>query len=344
MYYVASVASGGLDEDEASVKEEIKASIYKAAGDNSEIKISLPKITVPNTEPKSAPKIDKAGVNLSMFASSFSSSKFKGIQDDDEKEVALLKNNVVAYEAGGTKEKERENSGFGLGSKLMDGLGTKMSGQVQNTPEQGLNSQQENKSQAMVETISRGTTKLVGKAFNTYLIVEIDDDIFFIDQHAAHERILYEKFKRQVDAGAVAIQPLLLPFVLNLSSNEAEILEINLETMREIGFEIDEFGNSSFKVSAIPSILSDINFDEFFFGFLSETKQQFSKSDLIKEKLMQHSCKSAIKGGNDITISEIDKLFENMSAEKIPLFCPHGRPIAVRVKKTEVEKWFKRIV
>ena len=344
MDYVASVALGGLDEDEASVKEEIKASIYKAAGDNSEIKISLPKITVPNTEPKSAPKIDKAGVNLSMFASSFSSSKFKGIQDDDEKEVALLKNNVVAYEAGGTKEKERENSGFGLGSKLMDGLGTKMSGQVQNTPEQGLNSQQENKSQAMVETISRGTTKLVGKAFNTYLIVEIDDDIFFIDQHAAHERILYEKFKRQVDAGAVAIQPLLLPFVLNLSSNEAEILEINLETMREIGFEIDEFGNSSFKVSAIPSILSDINFDEFFFGFLSETKQQFSKSDLIKEKLMQHSCKSAIKGGNDITISEIDKLFENMSAEKIPLFCPHGRPIAVRVKKTEVEKWFKRIV
>ncbi|MBQ9790873.1 MAG: DNA mismatch repair endonuclease MutL [Clostridia bacterium] len=344
MDYVASVARGGLDEDEASVKEEIKASIYKAAGDNSEIKISLPKITVPNTEPKSAPKIDKAGVNLSMFASSFSSSKFKGIQDDDEKEVALLKNNVVAYEAGGTKEKERENSGFGLGSKLMDGLGTKMSGQVQNTPEQGLNSQQENKSQAMVETISRGTTKLVGKAFNTYLIVEIDDDIFFIDQHAAHERILYEKFKRQVDAGAVAIQPLLLPFVLNLSSNEAEILEINLETMREIGFEIDEFGNSSFKVSAIPSILSDINFDEFFFGFLSETKQQFSKSDLIKEKLMQHSCKSAIKGGNDITISEIDKLFENMSAEKIPLFCPHGRPIAVRVKKTEVEKWFKRIV
>ena len=136
----------------------------------------------------------------------------------------------------------------------------------------------------------------------------------------------------------------MIPYVLKLSSVEAEILESNLETMREIGFEIDEFGGSSFKVSAIPSILSDINFDEFFSGFLIETKQAITRSDLIREKLMQHSCKSAIKGGNDLTVSEIDKLFENMSAEKIPLFCPHGRPIAVRVKKTEVEKWFKRIV
>ena len=88
-----------------------------------------------------------------------------------------------------------------------------------------------------------------------------------------------------------------------------------------------------------------MNFDVFFNDFLSESKNIAKKSsDLISEALIQHSCKSAIKGGNDLTDNEIDQLFSQMSKEKIALFCPHGRPIAIRINKTEIEKWFKRIV
>ena len=170
------------------------------------------------------------------------------------------------------------------------------------------------------------------------------EDLFFIDQHAGHERLLYEKLKNQVNNSQIAVQPLLFPYVLTLNSIESGLLENNIENMEALGFDICEFGNNSFKISAVPSILSNINFDSFFAEFLRETKFQGSTADLIKESLMQKACKSAVKGGDDLSLNEINKLFENMTNEKIPLFCPHGRPIAIRIKKNEVEKWFKRIV
>ena len=187
--------------------------------------------------------------------------------------------------------------------------------------------------------------KKVGKAFNTFLIIEVDSDLFFIDQHAAHERLLYERFKAQYDNKNIVVQPLLFPYVLSLNPLESNVLFENIDTIRSLGFDIDEFGRNSFKVSAVPAIVSEMNFDSFFSGFLSESKNIAKKSsDLIRDYLMQHSCKSAIKGGNDLTESEINQLYKEMSKEKIALFCPHGRPIAIRINKTEIEKWFKRIV
>lgn len=133
--------------------------------------------------------------------------------------------------------------------------------------------------------------------------------------------------------------------MLSLNPLESNILFENIDTIRSLGFDIDEFGRNSFKVSAVPAIVSEMNFDSFFSGFLSESKNIAKKSsDLIRDYLMQHSCKSAIKGGNDLTESEINQLYKEMSKEKIALFCPHGRPIAIRINKTEIEKWFKRIV
>ena len=176
-------------------------------------------------------------------------------------------------------------------------------------------------------------------------IIEVDEDIFFIDQHAAHERVLYEKFKKQYDEKNVVIQPLLFPYVLSLNPIESNMLNSSLEDIKALGFDIDEFGNNTFKINAVPAIVSEINFDIFFNEFLSESKNIAKKeSDLIKENLMQKACKSAIKGGNDLTDNEIDQLYNQMSKEKIALFCPHVRPIAIRINKNEVEKWFKRIV
>jgi DNA mismatch repair protein MutL len=138
----------------------------------------------------------------------------------------------------------------------------------------------------------------------------------------------------------------MFPYLLTLKPAEYDMVEQCLPLIRSLGFEADEFGDNTIKISSVPMLLSNINIEEFFANFLDEARANpnFKQSDVIKDKLMQHSCKSAIKGGNNLSQSEIESLFRGMGEEKIPLFCPHGRPIAVRVTKTEIEKWFKRIV
>jgi len=186
----------------------------------------------------------------------------------------------------------------------------------------------------------------IGKFFNTYLLLEDSENLYIIDQHAAHERLMYEKFKKSIEDGNLVIQPLLVPYVLELNASELEIFERNKNAMESLGFSVEPFGKSSYKISSIPSIVSDLNFDEFFANFLRETKrvQDLTKLDLIKDEIMQLSCKSAVKGGWDLSESEIESLYASLSNEKVALFCPHGRPIVIRITKYEVEKWFKRIV
>lgn len=232
--------------------------------------------------------------------------------------------------------------GFGLGSKLLE----RISKQVVSNEDIAAENYVNNNITSQKATLSfENRAKIIGKAFNTYLLLQIDEDLFFIDQHAAHERILYNRLKKQIDSGEVALQPLLIPHILSLTPAEYNIISGRLDEIRSLGIEIDEFGGGSFKISALPAVLSDMNFDEFFEIFLEENKKTISTvSDVISEKIAQAACKAAVKGGDDLSISEIDKLFEGMSNDKIPLFCPHGRPIAVRVKKSEIEKWFKRIV
>lgn len=277
-------------------------------------------------------KIDKAGVNLNPF-----SRDIKSMTSEEKEE---FKDTILDATLRSSSDKVRD--GFGLGSKLLERL-------AESSPSERYNSsnydQNEQKQATQTDMNLAFTVKKIGKIFNTYLIVEVDDDVFFIDQHAAHERVLYEKFKAQYDNKNIAVQPLLFPYVLSLNPLESNIIEENLETMQELGFDISEFGNNTFKINAVPAIVSEMNFDNFFNEFLSDNKNVARKSsDLIKDYLMQHSCKSAIKGGNDISENEINQLFNQMGKEKIALFCPHGRPIAIRISKSEVEKWFKRIV
>ena len=276
----------------------------------------------------SAGKIDKAGVNLNPFSRDFKSL--------DEKQKQDLKDNVLNVISNNSSDSLKD--GFGLGSKLLERLS-----QVEENTTSSYNYSKVDTKQENIEI--NATIKKVGKIFNTYLIIEVDNDIFFIDQHAAHERVLYEKFKNEYDNKNIVVQPLLFPYVLSVNSLESNILNETIDEIRDLGFEIEDFGDNTFKINAIPAIVSDLNFDKFFTEFLSDSKLIAKKnSELIKDYLMQHSCKSAIKGGNDLSENEINHLYTQMSKEKITLFCPHGRPIAMRLSKQDVEKWFKRIV
>lgn len=330
MDYVASAEDTNIEKAIDAVQTASILDTLKTIDSSNDVTVEKQTFIMPEP-PKPAEKIDRAGVNLNPFSRDV---KSMTKEEKDEYRDTILDATLR------TSSSDKVKDGFGLGSKLLERLAETKEEDRYNSSSYFIT-----KDPVQTDLGIQSAVKKIGKIFNTYLIVEVDDDVFFIDQHAAHERVLYEKFKAQYDNKNIAVQPLLFPYVLSLNPLEANIIEENLETMQELGFDISEFGNNTYKVSAVPAIVSEMNFDTFFSEFLSDTKNTLKKSsDLIKEYLMQHSCKSAIKGGNDLTESEINQLFNQMGKEKIALFCPHGRPIAIRISKSEVEKWFKRIV
>ena len=193
--------------------------------------------------------------------------------------------------------------------------------------------------------IEVSSCRFVGKVFNTYLLYERNTDVYIIDQHAAHERLIFNRLKDGMQNRTIVQQPMLLPYQLDLNAFESEFIRERIEDIREMGFEIEEFGMNSFKISAVPVDLQKIDVASFFNEILGDVSgyRAIKLAELLKDKLAMAACKAAVKGGMDLTQSEIDKLFELMDGN-MSLKCPHGRPVVVKLTKTELEKMFKRIV
>lgn len=185
----------------------------------------------------------------------------------------------------------------------------------------------------------------VGQALNTYMFFDDGKDIYIVDQHAAHERIMFDKINEQYSKGTPDVQPLLVPFILSVNYAEYGFLSEKAEIINRMGIEIAEFGANAFKVSAVPVYLSEINLKDFFddlLGDLSELKKT-DMVDLLKEKLARKACRAAIKAGH--VINEYDVQIIKQAVENDPgLKCPHGRPAVIKISASEVEKWFKRTV
>ena len=184
-----------------------------------------------------------------------------------------------------------------------------------------------------------------GELFRTYLIYEIDDCAYLIDQHAAHERLIYDRLKEKCDHRTVIAQPMLVPYVQTVNAQEFAFLEKNFTALRELGFEIEDFGGTSVKISAVPVDLQNIDLKEFFGEVLAsmENLRAIKLSDLIKDRLATAACKAAVKGGEKLGDAEVRALIEATEGD-MGLRCPHGRPAVVKMKKSEIEKLFKRIV
>lgn len=184
-----------------------------------------------------------------------------------------------------------------------------------------------------------------GELFQTYLIYEMGDVVYLIDQHAAHERLIYDRLREKCDNRTVISQPMLMPYLLNVNAQEFVFVQKNLVVLQELGFEMEEFGGTSFKVSAVPLDLQNISLDAFFAEILAQTEslRAIKLTDLLKDKLASAACKAAVKGGEKLTEEEVASLMKKMDGD-MGLKCPHGRPVAVKLTKTEIEKMFKRIV
>ena len=189
------------------------------------------------------------------------------------------------------------------------------------------------------------TCRYAGKLFNTYLLYEREDEVFVIDQHAAHERLVYNRLKEKMENRKIVKQPMLVPYTIELNAFESEFIREQYDEIRAMGFDIDEPEEKHFRVSAVPTDLLGLDLYVFFNDILGQVSsfRSIKLEELLKDKLALSACKAAVKGGMDLTRQEIDALFEMMDGD-MGMKCPHGRPVVVKLSRVELEKMFKRIV
>ena len=189
--------------------------------------------------------------------------------------------------------------------------------------------------------------KLIGPVFETYWLVEFENSLYIIDQHAAHERVLYERTLKEMKNREFTAQYLSPPIILSLSMQEAQVLNENMDRFTRIGFEIEPFGGEEYAVRAIPDNLFGIAKKELLLEMLDDLADGISTSmtpELIDEKVASMSCKAAVKGNNRLSAQEADALIGELLLLEKPYHCPHGRPTIIAMTQRELEKKFKRIV
>ena len=188
--------------------------------------------------------------------------------------------------------------------------------------------------------------KMIGQLFDTYWLIEYDNNLYIIDQHAAHEKVLYEKTLKSFKNKEITSQQINPPIILTLSMEEENILNRFSDEFERFGYEIEPFGGKDYAVRAVPANLYSIGQKELLMSLidsLTETSVEL-KSDLITEKIASMSCKAAVKGNNRLSVEEANALIEQLLQLDNPYNCPHGRPTIISMSKYEIEKKFKRIV
>lgn len=186
--------------------------------------------------------------------------------------------------------------------------------------------------------------KVIGTVLNTYIVLEKGTSMYLLDQHAAHEKILYEEYMKKFKNQNIDMQMLLDPIVLELSSVDMLDVEKNLNLFMKFGFEIEIFGNNHIMIRGVPNIFGAAQSEKFVFQIIDNIGDLESSYDLKLDKIASMACRAAIKANDKIHFEEIDSLLSKMEKCENPFTCPHGRPSIVEISKKEIEKMFKRIM
>lgn len=183
--------------------------------------------------------------------------------------------------------------------------------------------------------------KFIGVVFKTFIIIEINNEIYFVDQHAAHERVLYEQVKDSYNSGKEPeTQMLIIPTILPLKRSEVEMVMDNIEIFEKVGFQIEDFGNNTIKISGVPSIAYNLDSTTIFQDTLKELSSfsRTSKQEIENKFVATVACKAAVKAGMVLTFKEIDTLLQELFSLPNPYTCPHGRPTTIKYTQDELEK------
>ena len=193
---------------------------------------------------------------------------------------------------------------------------------------------------------SRSRIRMIGQVFDTYWLAQFEDKFYIIDQHAAHEKIYYERLVRKFREHSIDSQYLTPPLIVSLNMQEEEVLNANRDYFEKFGFEIEHFGGREYCISAVPSNLYGLTEEELFLEMLDQLEIDHSKDtlDIFASRLATMACKAAVKGNNRLSMEEAEKLLDELMTLENPYHCPHGRPTIISMTKTEMEKKFKRIV
>lgn len=193
---------------------------------------------------------------------------------------------------------------------------------------------------------SKKQFSIIGQLFKTYWLIEFEDKLYIIDQHAAHEKVLYEKTMARLANKDFTSQRISPPIVMTLDARESEMLEKYRPQIEQFGYEVEHFGGKEYMISAIPDNLFNIDMKDLFIEMLDDFSNATGRQtpDIITEKVASMSCKAAVKGNDKLTLPEINKLIDELLSLDNPYNCPHGRPTIISMSKYEIEKKFKRIV
>lgn len=193
---------------------------------------------------------------------------------------------------------------------------------------------------------SKKQFSIIGQLFKTYWLIEFEDKLYIIDQHAAHEKVLYEKTMARLANKDFTSQRISPPIVMTLDARESEMLEKYRSQIEQFGYEVEHFGGKEYMISAIPDNLFHIDMKDLFIEMLDDFSNATGRQtpDIITEKVASMSCKAAVKGNDKLTLPEINELIDELLSLDNPYNCPHGRPTIISMSKYEIEKKFKRIV
>ena len=194
---------------------------------------------------------------------------------------------------------------------------------------------------------NRSRYRIIGQVFDTYWLIQFEDKLFIIDQHAAHEKVKYERLMKQFHEKSVISQRLMPPIIVSLTGQEESILHTYEDAFAQLGFEIEAFGGNEYALRSVPVDLYGCSERELFLAVLDELSQETGNRgsfQVIEEKIASMSCKAAVKGNNRLSLQEADQLIDELLTLDNPYNCPHGRPTIITMTETDLEKKFKRIV
>lgn len=209
--------------------------------------------------------------------------------------------------------------------------------------------EQQNLAEMDTQFLSKDAKKkhrIIGQFLDTYWMVEYEEKLFIIDQHAAHEKVLYEKTMEKLSNKSFASQTISPPIILTLSNEETEMLKKYREQIDQFGYEIEPFGGKEYAITAIPADFSDVDMKAMFIDMLDDFANITGNEgpNLIMEKVASMSCKAAVKGHDHLSFTEAENLIDQLLELENPYNCPHGRPTIISMTKYELEKKFRRIV
>jgi DNA mismatch repair protein MutL len=187
--------------------------------------------------------------------------------------------------------------------------------------------------------------RIIGQVFDTYWLIQYGENLYIIDQHAAHEKVLFERMMKNYREKNVTSQMVSPPLIVSLTPQEADLVTRYMDVFQSFGYEISPFGGKDYAINAVPHNLYGIATEELFIEILDNLEEVREKPlEILKDRLATMSCKAAVKGNNHLSYAEAEQLIAELLTLEDPYHCPHGRPTIISLSKRELEKKFKRIV